>query len=423
MSLAAIVAVVAIIALAFRFTITPTPVTPGGSPTPNATASPSGSPAPSGSAAPTAVPSPTAATATVPPLSTTAWTGLTASAIAAPAPATPTIVRWSGGYFAIGGETADGPQRAWLSRDGRAWTELPASTFGLDDPTGNTLFNAAAGCGDRLLVEIDVTTPSGTGTVSLWSSSDGTTWTQAAFHNDSRGTLVARGSVAVADTETGGAAANGTALLVSTDCATWQRVSLPGPAVAQITDLGVNANGFVAVGWSGDQASTTAKPLAWYSSDGQQWSAATIKSAQTDEGFFQVSAGANGFIALTTNPGLTPGTSRLWASSDGRSWAPTSADPLGTVQSGEGVGALAGSFTGDGTRLLAYGQPGTSPANDTAAGQAEYFISADGVHWTQLAISGPAATAVLADQYPVPILMLDGVLFSSGSAAGDWFGT
>ena len=414
-TVAAIVAVVALIALTLRFTQTPALVTPGGSPTPSASAT--------SSAAPTATPAPTPTTGpTVPPLSTTAWTGLTVAALTSPAPLQSQVVRWSGGYLAIGSETTNGPQRVWLSRDGRSWTELPASTFGLDDPTGNTLFNAATGCGDRVLVEIDVTTPSGSGTVSLWSSSDGTTWSQASFHNDSRGTLVARGSVAVADTETGGAAPNGTALLVSTDCATWQRVALPGPAVAQITDLAVNANGFVAVGWSGDQASTTAKPLAWYSSDGQQWSAATIRGAQTDEGFFQVSAGAGGLIALSTNPGLTPGGERVWASSDGRSWAVTSADPFGTIQQGEGVGSPAGSFVGDGSRLLAYGRPGTSPASDTA-GQAEYFVSTDGVAWTRLAVSGPDATAMLADQYPVPTLMRNGILFSSGSAATDWFGT
>ena len=45
------------------------------------------------------------------------------------------------------------------------------------------------------------------------------------------------------------------------------------------------------------------------------------------------------------------------------------------------------------------------------------------MNWTKLAISGPAATAVLADQFPVPTLMRDGILFSSGSIATDWFGT
>ena len=415
-AVAAIVAVVALIALTLRFTQTPAPVTPGASPTPSATSS--SSTGPTSTPAPTATPGPT-----VPPVSTTAWTGLTVTAVTAPVPAQPYIVAWSGGYVAIGAETQNGPDRGWISRDGRSWTELPASTFGFDDTTGDNLFNSATACGDRVLVEMDHVTPDGTGTVTLWSSSDGATWTQASFHNDGRGTLVARGSVAVADTETGGDAGNGTALLVTTDCTTWQRVSLPGPAVAQITDLAVNTTGFVAVGWSGGQASTAAKPLAWYSADGQQWSAAAIPGAHADEGFFQVMAGAAGYLALTTTPGLTPGTERFWSSSDGHSWAvTTAADPLGAVQQGEGVGSPAGSFVGDGNRLLAYGRPGTA-ANDDSPGQNQYFVSADGLQWTPLAVAGPAATDLLANQYPVPYLMRDGVLFlGSSTAVVAWFG-
>lgn len=382
-------------------------------------ASPSASPSSAGA---TATPAPTPTTGpTVPPLSTSAWTGLTVQALTTPMPIQSSVVPWRGGYVAIGAETNNGPDRGWVSVDGRSWTELPASIFGFDATSGDTLFNSATACGDRVLVEMDHATPDGVGTVSLWSSSDGTSWTPAPFHNNSRGTLVARGSIAVADTETGGGAPNGTALLVTTDCVTWQRLSLPGPAVAQITDLAVNATGFVAVGWSGDQASPTARPLAWYSADGQHWSAAKAPST-SGVGFDSVWAGQNGFLALSVMPGLTPGAEQYWWSADGRSWAPSTADPFGAIQSGEGVGSPAGSFSSDGSRLLAYGRSGTSPASDSA-GQNDYYISSDGVHWMKLAITGPDATAMLADQYPVPTLMRDGVLFSSGSIATDWFGT
>ncbi|MGZ6255817.1 MAG: hypothetical protein ACXWMB_02235 [Candidatus Limnocylindria bacterium] len=342
------------------------------------------------------------------------WTGLSVSALQTPRPGEGTIVPWAGGYVAIAPETTDGPPRVWSSGDGRSWIERPASTFGFDDPTGNTLFNSATGCGDSVLIE----TVDGSGAVSLWSSSDASTWTQSAFHNDSRGDLVAIGGTAVANVDTGGGAANGMALDVTTDCATWRRVTLPGPAVGQITGLAANGSGFVAVGYSGVQDSGGSQPLAWWSSDGQHWAAASVPTRRGD-GFDQVWAGSGGFVALTTQPGRTPGLQALWTSADGHAWAPFAKDPLGTVQQGEGVGSPAGSVIGDGVRLLIYGRPNVSAADDSA-GTAQYWISTDAIRWTRLAIAGPEGPAMLADQYPVPALLRDGVLFAGASTT--WFG-
>jgi hypothetical protein len=406
----AVVAVVALIALTLRFTQTPAPVTPRGSPTPSATSS--------SSAAPTSTPNPTPTPGpTVPPVSTTAWTGLDIQAISGPA-AQVNVIPWSGGYLAIGMTTTQtSSNRGWISRDGRSWQQLPAATFGFDDPTGNTLLNSASACGSGVLVE----TVDGSGTVYLWYSTDGTTWTRSTFRNGGTGKLAANATGVIADVESGGSAASGASMALdfSSDCTTWQKVTLPGKGWF-MGDLAATSSGFVAVGYTITTDAASAKAVAWYSSDGQQWSAAAIKGALGGEGFFQVSAGAAGFIAFSTTPGLTPGTERFWSSTDGRSWAVSTADPFGTVQQGEGSGAAAGTFMGDGTRLLGYGRPGTSPASDTP-GQDEYFISADGVHWTKLTISGTGASTMLAGPPIVPSLMRDGVLFSSDSTSA-WFG-
>ncbi len=81
--------------------------------------------------------------------------------------------------------------------------------------------------------------------------------------------------------------------------------------------------------------------------------------------------------------------------------------------SGEGVGDPAGSFTGDGTRLLGWGTQ-----SDSADSPAEYWISVDGEHWTKLALTGSGPTGLIGSLDA--FLMRDGVLLSSD--AGTWFG-
>ena len=184
----------------------------------------------------------------------------------APRPTNSTIVEWKGGDLAIGPES--GPQRLFSSTDGRSWSELPASTLGFDDPTGNTLLNSATACGDGVLVE----TVDGDSHVWLRWSTDLSSWTKTPFHNEGYATLAAIGSTAVANVDTGGGAPTGTAMDVSTDCRTWHRVELPGPKVAQITGLAANASGFAAVGESGDVGAPDSRLLAWWSSDGVHWS-------------------------------------------------------------------------------------------------------------------------------------------------------
>ena len=381
---AVVVIAVAVIALGGRFgLIGQTGTTPSPSSSPSAMATPGTSDQPT--VGPSVAPSRPAGS--TPPLSTSAWTGLTVTALStAPygdVPQNPSlVVRWAGGYVVVTAwRWEDGAMPVWESPDGRTWTERPTSLFGLQDPS---TYTSGTACGDKVIVETGVTTPAGV-TVSRWSSSDGTTWTQTPLHNEGFGQLAGWGQVAVAAVDKGESAASGMALDVTTDCSTWQRVALPGPAVGQITNVTASGGGFVAVGYSGPPTSTGSEPLAWWSNDGLHWSAAKV-SAGTGHRFMQIWAGSGGYLGTVTSVGTTPAQETLLVSTDGHSWAPTTSDPLGMIQAGEGVGSPAGSFDGDGTRLLAYGTPGGTPPDGLDAYQ--YWVSSDGTHWTWLTLTG-----------------------------------
>jgi hypothetical protein len=408
LTVAAVVVVVAVIALTLRFTQTPVPVTPGGSPTPSATSAASGSPTAS---TPNATSTPGL---TVPPVSTTTWTSLNVAALpTAPAGIT-NVFAWSGGYLAIAQADPNVAQTAWLSRDGRAWTELPTSTLGLDSvksPDGISV-TAGSACGNGLVVSTQDTA----GNNAVWSSADGATWTRVALSGAPlQFAATAAGTIVVTTTGSGTAGTTST-LSYSADCQTWTKVTLPGQSGASANVVAAFNGGFVAAGGVGPiDGGPTTEPLAWWSSDGQHWTAATVPRTP-GWAFNYLFAGPSGLLAETTDPGVTPGTTKLWTSTDGRSWTarPTTLDPLGVQSTGEGVGDPNGGFAGDGSRLRVFG----SPSFDGSVPN-QLWTSADGVHWTQARIGGSDSAPVLGASNPNAFLMRDGVLFSD--TTGTWF--
>ncbi len=341
---------------------------------------------------------------TVPPATMTAWTGLTFERLAGQ-PQITMVVPWSGGYVALGQTGPTGQLGAWTSPDGRGWAKLPDPTFGLDDTTGNTFVIGGTACGTGVLVASEDATGKGT----LWWSDSGSGWRALVAPrftvDEVRQAFLAGGATgAVA------AVAHGPALELTINCQAWTSVGLPGSGVAQVTAVAPFEHGFVAL-----DASTprTSQPHAWWSEDGRQWSVATVAAAPGDD-FTEVWPGMNGLMAASTQLGLTPGQPSLWLSSDGRSWKVSHADPFGVVASGEGNGSPAGSFAGDGVRLLGWGSQG-----DTSDAPLEYQASFDGEHWTNLALSGSEPVG-LAGARQV-FLMRDGILVSGDS--GTWFGS
>ncbi len=382
------------IALALRFSAVVGPV--GSSPSPG----PSSTPViPSASAGPSSGPTATPAqqpSGSIPPVSAAAWTGLDVQALQGGPINLQSLAAWSGGYLALGSSVGIAPPQGWVSRDGRTWIATAADTF---RPAGIAF---AAPCSTGVIAAfLDAN-----GNSSAAYSTDGTSWRTSSAPP----LRLARGGDLVGS-ETGAAAILAAApygVAFSADCVTWQTVQLPGDPTASVNGIAAFGTGFVAVG---DPGTSAGSPVAWSSIDGVHWAAAQVQ-ARTGDGFRTVVAGVNGLVAESTQPGYTPGVTSFWTSPDGRTWTPSSADPLGIWTDGAGSGSANGLFTGDGTRILGYGQrSGSAPY--------EYWTSLDGSQWTPLGLRGAVSTVTSGQLYP-PVLMRDGILWSGDQ--GSWFG-
>lgn len=372
---------------------------PGASPTPTALPS---SPSPSPSSG---VPSPSSAasangsfspppSSSVPPISSVAWTGIRLQSVDGGPVGVSSVTAWAHGNVALGEPSDTVPLPAWTSPDGRTWTALPSGTFGV---AGGAL--GAPIPGGVIVAVGDVAGQKTT----VYRSTDGVTWTS----NDGpqlnlalSDSLVGNGTGAVAIT------LDRVGLVFTADGITWQSAPRPGPATARVQGVASFGTGFVAVGVSG---TTTRSPIAWWSDDGLHWTLATVE-AHPGDGFIAVYAAEGGLMALSSTGGV-PGMTSFWNSTDGHSWNLSSANPMGVIQSGEGVGSANGMFSGDGTRLLGY-DPGA-----TASSQV-YWTSLDGTDWTKLAITGDTTVASIFDLEP--FIVPGGILFNQDNQ--NWFG-
>ncbi len=406
--------------------------------TPNGTAGPGPSPAatPSAPILPTATPGkplPDAFTTPVPPPATAPWTSIRWRRLAQDDPLTlvRSMLRWRGGFIAIGGDSlgavATPPvwTSMWTSTDGAHWEPLPVGTsttfwpglgvLGVAEvPAGLvalTGFGARGGCG---------TTPPCPATVISWTSSEGRAWTPHGFSplgpSSPTGAepLLAIGPAGLLVVSAGSPAHAAT----SADGDAWQ--ILPDSTIPTdflVADARGTATGYV-LGGARMSSATHGDAAVLWSPTGRAWTAAGIlpslpnlnraspPSTQTStvDSFL---IGSDGLIALGRWI-ATPGAAIWWHSPDGRDWRTLDGYvPLGPGPANEiAGGGPYGTLVGDGHRMVAL-----RGGRDAGA-----WTSPDGLAWTRLPVTGDLP----AEQATDAVLLPGGVLLTDGTTT--WFG-
>jgi hypothetical protein len=338
------------------------------------------------------------------------------------------VVRWSGGYLAIGQVVRVGDHGrtpVWLSRDGKTWTALPQVVFGpstvvmdiAEVPSGLVALTAQAGSdecppGDCWTI---------TGPLQSWTSADGARWVAHMGPEllpqgesvDRVGMVAGRAGIVAASTSLPVVAS------FSSDGVTWRPIQKGFPATFHLAGLWARVDGFAAVGAvyvdAGHQAG-----LALWSPDGESWSPAagplltassaiTLASSGPSWDASGLVIGRDGGIAIGAEAGA-PGGEFWWQSGDGQHWRLLNGfPPLGEwPPSGEGMlGQPNGSLASDGDRIVAL-RGGTQP---------RAWTSFDGLNWLTVAMSGEISMG----QQPSQVTLFPGgVLVTEESGA--WFG-
>jgi hypothetical protein len=372
----------------------------------------------------TAGPLPVAFTTPLPPASAT-WTGLKWRRLAPDDPLSlvTSVLRWRGGFIAVGWVAGRPYTPVWTSADGTHWDPLISGTSTTFWPGLAVLGLAELRTG---LVAVTEALPYCGGPCSLkyvppvvsWKSTDGRRWTphlllppEWLWSPTGAAPVFAVGQAGLVVASSGPSAR----LAASTDGSDWKLSPQGGfPANFALNDLRGTATGYVAVGrWM--TSDNRGEAAALWSSDGRHWSEVptilpTSSHTGSEAGFAVASlvVGRDGIIAVGHGV-TTPGATLWWQSADGRRWRPLPTyAPLGpTTCTAEGCGSQPnGSLAGDGQRLLAIrGGP-----------DARAWESSDGRSWRRLDMTGeiPSEDATQATLLP------GGVLVTDGSTT--WFG-
>ena len=427
----------------------------GCAPAPNATTAPTGppiveasptaaspgvstfSPAPSPSPleSPLASPAGLAAfTTPVPPGAGTAWSGIHWRKLATDDPLAHvrSVVRWRGGFVALGAVIASGQTSStplWVSTDGASWHPLDPQVFGPatvvigvgETATGIvalTLHGGANQCdGQTTPLDCWALTPP----LQAWTSSDATNWTShpgpgIALPSGCDGcgvdvpTLRSATPGLLVVNHNGGTEWVGARAAFSRDGIAWETLPADAfPSGFAFGDVAGFRSGFTAVGGTGGNPG---RAVALSSSDGRHWATRDLPTAgldpQAGSTAYRIADGPDGLIVRGSNQ-ATPGTELWWSSVSGSTWSRGAGyPPLGVwIGQGEGSGLMPnGTFLGDGERMLAY-RGGDKPVA---------WTSSDGRSWRTIAIGGsrPTGSGTL-------VLMPIGVLWI-GDDGSTWFG-
>ncbi len=265
-----------------------------------------------------------------------------------------------GGYVAVGstGTMPTVRAAAWISPDGRTWTERP-----LDPSAGaTTTTTAGAPFGTSASFASMTAVTSRAGTVVAvgehraaaaagpaawrWEGDDASTLTLLPFDNPNgsvtmAGVVSTRGGYVAAGTDIFSAGRPGAIVWSSPDGVTWVQAATFDQDVV-ITSLTALGDRLVAVGSTGGQSPRAA---AWFSDDdGRTWTPVELPASgdtsedsemiSEDSEMIKVAAGGERLLAVSTQGTVAPGGSRtddahqiglpsratLWSSDDGITW-------------------------------------------------------------------------------------------------------
>jgi hypothetical protein len=305
------------------------------------------------------------------------------------------VTRWTGGYLAVVMDP-DLMTTLWASTDGQSWQHAAAVEALLGGFVGAPVVQAAR-CGSGVLVMVNHSDGS---TRIAWTT-DLATGTFADFSGQAASSVVglagsANGAIA---------ATEGGKVVVTTDCSSWGSAVLVSKATSlHLSGVAILRNRYVAVGYAGPAGSET--PLAWWSDDGQAWTLAKV-TAPGGMGFSSAPVVASGgAMAVLAAPGATGGISSFYGTRDGKSWAPAKS-PLGKLQGDAGSGSDAGLLSGDGSRLLAAGSPGSHQS-----APAQYWVGDGAGTWQQVTLDGSETDLVAINAGGLAFVVDNGLLFS-----------
>lgn len=294
-------------------------------------------------------------------------------------------VHWRDRWFAVGYRlhlaTGHVSGHVWTSDDGRSWAR--------DDSWPDIQFDRIVATADRLTIvgahrEPDIGDTQGPTRASMWTSADGSDWTEAPLpaHDSAysvvwaaaaggRGWLVRIGDVDGRERWLVGDPVDG-----------WREIAIGPDAFpgGQLHGIIGTPDGWIAIGMTGLDPDSPDGPYGdpsndfgaiWWSDDGEHWTEADVERPGTSVG--SVVAVARGWIATGTDHGGCPrcvGTSQrlVWRSDDGRRWS-----PVEIAQSGDNAfgGVLVAS---DGRRGVMF--------DTDAEGRLRVRETVDGLEWT-----------------------------------------
>jgi hypothetical protein len=261
---------------------------------------------------------------------------------------------------------------AWLSTDGRTWSQAP----GLNAPEESIMTSVTVSPA-RIVAVGGIAAHAGG-----WTSANGSDWSSSRVSQPSipgqarmeavvgwHGTYIAGGDVEPTPSE------HHAVLWESTDGTSWTALpDAPQFDGGAVTGIAAGPSELVAVGYVLEPSGST-RAAAWWSTDGRAWSESPDGSAFTDARMNAVAVGGPGYVAVGSAGNLA--SAAAWTSTDGRTWTRA---PAGVGFSGGGLRVSMASVAAIPGAVVAVGS-----RDDAGNGSPTVWVSVDGTKWRRVA--------------------------------------